>query len=111
MAHPVSLSMCFSSSHMTRNNERSLKSLNFKAKHENYGLLNANLDVAVSVDDIVRDGASVHAVDEVPLPRYPFRAGHHRHLVRRCHVGKIIVGWCVFQKVQRLEINSQRQEA
>ena len=94
MAHPVSLSMCFSSSHMTRNNERSLKSLNFKAKHENYGLLNANLDVAVSVDDIVRDGASVHAVDEVPLPRNPFWTGHHCHLVRKSHEKDLVSKYC-----------------
>ena len=40
-----------------------------------------NLDVAVSVDDIIRDGASMHAVNEVSLPGNPFRAGHHRHLV------------------------------
>ena len=49
-----------------------------------------NLDVAVSVDDIIRDGASVHAVNEIPLSRYPFRTGHHCHLVRKSHVENLI---------------------
>ena len=49
-----------------------------------------NLDVAVSVDDIIRDGASMHAVNEVPLSRYPFRAGHHCHLVRKSHVENLL---------------------
>ena len=55
------------------------------------GIKVVHLDVAVSVDDIVREGASVHAVDEVPLPRNPFRAGHHRHLVRKRFDIKILL--------------------
>ena len=53
-----------------------------------------NLDVAVSVDDIVGDGASVHAVDEVPLPRNPFWTGHHCHLVRKSHEMDLVSKYC-----------------
>ena len=39
-----------------------------------------NLNIAVSVDDIIGNGASMHAVDEVALPRYPLGTSYHRHL-------------------------------